>query len=234
MRARIRVLLYLGTVVVVLGVVTAAAWAAAEPIAASDNAFTGGSGGSAPTYTMNQGDKPFLTNNGPVNMHNVKANQVGPDSGPLFYSTVIAPGQQGPVHGAEYLSAGSYPFICAIHPTEMQGTLVVSSIGTPKPRPTAKLVLRTKTIAKARKKGLLVSVDLSTTAGSASLVAKLGQATIGKAHFNQDPHRPNPQTLLIKLTKAAKGKLRAKKTAKVSVTASILFGAPVTATAKLK
>ena len=233
-RARIRLSIYLGTVVLVLGLI-ATAWAAAQPIGASDNVFTGGSGGSAPTYTMDQGDNPpFLTNNGPANQHNVRARQDGPDKGPLFFSATLVPGQQAPVGGTQYLSAGAYPFFCTIHPTEMQGTLVITNNGTPQARPSVTLEVRTKTISKALKKGIVVAITPSPTPAISllSLVAKLGKTTIGKAKFpSTSPHSP---TNVIQLSKAGKRKLRGKSKATVKVTADVLFGAPGTAKAKLK
>jgi plastocyanin len=234
-RARTGLSIYLGTVVLVLGVIAATASAAPQPIGASDNFFTGGSGGSAPTYTMDQGDNPpFLTNNGPANGHDVQARQNGPDNGPLFFSTTLLPGARGPVHGTQYLSAGSYQFFCTIHPTEMQGTLVVTSNGTPQPRPSVALKVRTKTISKALKKGIVVAVTPSPTPAISllSLVAKLGKTTIGKAKFpSTSPHSP---TNVVQLSKAGKRKLRKRGAAKVTVVADVLFGAPTTAKGKLK
>jgi plastocyanin len=233
-RGRIRLSICLGTVVLALGLNAPSAWAAAQPIGASDNVFTGGSGGSAPTYTMDQGDNPpFLTNNGPANAHNVQARQNGPDNGALFFSATTGPGTQAPVFGTQYLSAGSYQFFCTIHP-EMQGTLVVTSNGTPQPRPSVALEMRTKKISKALRKGIVVGITPSPGPGITmqSLVAKLGKTTIGKAKFpDAGPHSP---TNLIQLSKAGKSKLRKKGSAKVTVIAHVLFGSPTTTNAKLR
>ncbi len=84
----------------------------------------------------------------------------------------------------------------------MQGTLVVNSNGTPQPRPSVALKVRTKTISKALKKGIVVAVTPSPTLGISllSLVAKLGRTTIGKAKFpSTSPHSP---TTVIQLSKA--------------------------------
>jgi hypothetical protein len=113
----------------------------------------------------------------------------------------------------------------------MQATLVVTGNGTPQPRPSASLTLRTKTISKALKKGLLVSINASTQINGAALTANLGKATIGKTTTSL---ASGDQTKKLKLSKAGKSKLRGKSTAKVSVTADIPFGSPATAKAKLK
>lgn len=223
-RARIRLSLYLGTVVLVLGVIAATAWAIADPIGATDNTY------SAPQFQMDQGDRPAFTDNGAL-QHNVTARQNGPDGKALFTTPTLNGGQSAAVDGTQYLSAGSYTFFCTIHPTEMQATLVVTGNGTPQARPSASLTLRTKTISKAIKKGLLVSVNASTQINGATLTAKLGKATIGKTTASL---ASGAQTTKVKLSKAGKSKLRKKGSAKVTVTAEIPFGAPATAKAKLK
>jgi plastocyanin len=211
--------------VAALGVMGYAAYAlAADSITATDNAFN------APTYTMNQGERPSFTNGG-ANQHNATARQNGPDGKVLFSTPTLGGGQSATLDGTQYLSPGSYAFFCTIHPTEMQATLVVTGNGTPQPRPSASLTLRTKTISKALKKGLLVSINASTQINGAALTAKLGKATIGKTTTSL---ASGDQTKKLKLSKAGKSKLRGKSTARVSVTADIPFGSPATAKAKLK
>jgi plastocyanin len=222
-RARIRLSLYLVTVVLVLGVIAATAWAVAQPIGATDNAFD------APTYTMDQGDRPNFTNGG-ANQHNATARQNGSDGKALFSTPTLSGGQQATLDGTQYLTAGSYPFFCTIHPTEMQATLVVTGNGTPQARPSATVKVRTKTISKALK-GLLVTINTNTKIDGATLTAKLGKATIGKATVSL---AAGTQTLRLKLSKSGKSKLRGKDKATVKVTADIPFGSPATAKAKLK
>jgi hypothetical protein len=230
-RARIRLSLFLGTAVLALGMIAASAWAVFQPIGATDNAYTGGTGDPLnPTYTMDQGDRPAFTDAG-VAQHNVTARQNGLDKRALFSTPTLNGGQQANLNGTQYLSAGTYTFFCTIHPTEMQGTLVVSSNGTPQARPSATLTLRTKTISKALKKGIQATVNASTQISGATVTAKLGKATIAKTTASL---ASGAQTVKLKLTKAGKSKLRGKSTAKVTVTADIPFGAPATAKAKLK
>jgi plastocyanin len=179
-------------------------------------------------YNTEQGSVvPFQNNGG---SHNVTARQTGPDGKALFRSPTISGGTAS-VDGTQYLAAGDYAFFCTVHPTTMNGTLRVTGAGTPQARPSAALTLRTKTISKAIKKGLLVSINASTAINGATLTAKLGKATIGKTTASL---ASGAQTKMLKLSKAGKSKLRKKSTAKVTVTADLPFGSPVTAKAKLK
>ncbi len=114
----------------------------------------------------------------------------------------------------------------------MQATLVVTGNGTPQPRPSGTLSVRSKKLAKVIKKGLLVAITASTKVDGASLVAKFGKATIGKAAGLSLAAGQSFQTL--KLTKAGKNKLKGKRKASISVTADIPFGTPATVKAKLK
>jgi plastocyanin len=223
--ARIRLWVFLGTAMLALGVIATAAWAVFQPIGATDNTY------SAQTFQMDQGERPTFNDNG-VAQHNVTARQNGPDKHALFSTPTINGGQQATLDGTQYLTAGTYSFFCTIHPTEMQAMLVVTSNGTPQARPSAALTLRTKTIAKALKRGILVAVNASTKIDSASLVAKLGKATIGKAGGLSLIQ--GQQTVVVKLSKSGKSRLRGKSKASITVTAEIPFGSTATAKAKLK
>jgi plastocyanin len=199
-------------------------------LAASDTIVAGPTDTfSQPSYNADQGSLvPFQNNGG---SHNVTARQNGPDGGALFRSDITTSGTT-PVNGTQYLTTGSYPFICTVHPTTMQGTLQVTGAGTPQARPSASLKVRTKTISKALKKGLLVAVNASASVAGAELVAKLGKTTIGKA--TGVSLAQGQQTKVVKLSKSGKSKLGAKGKATVKVTANIPFGSPATAKAKLK
>jgi plastocyanin len=198
-------------------------------LAASDTIVAGPADSfSAPTYNADQGSLvPFQNDGG---SHNVTARQNGPDGAALFRSATTTSGIT-PVNGTQYLTAGAYPFFCTIHPTTMQGTLQVTGAGTPQARPSATLKLRTKTISKALKKGLLVAVNATTQVGGAELTAKLGKATLGTTTTSL---AAGTQTKTLKLSKTGKSRLRAKGKATVKMTAEIPFGAPATAKGKLK
>jgi plastocyanin len=109
-----------------LGFATAAAYAGTI-YAAPPNQFVGGD------ITIAQGEKVTFTNGDTVT-HDVTAATKGADGNPLFESEKIGAGQSAAVAGAEYLTTGSYGYICSIHPG-MKGTITVSSAGTPAPRP---------------------------------------------------------------------------------------------------
>jgi plastocyanin len=182
----------------------------------------------APTYTTDQGEVvPFQVTG---NTHNVTAHQKGPDGGALFRTPTIPGGTTG-VQGTQYLSAGNYTFFCTVHPTTMEATLVVSGNGTPQPRPSGTLSVRSRKLAKVSKKGIQVAITASTQVDGASLTAKLGKVTIGKAGGLSFAGGQTIQT--VKLSKAGKSKLRGKKKATVTVTANIPFGSPASGKAKL-
>ena len=199
---------------------------AADLITASDNFF-----GPPTTFTMSQGENPTLQNNG-SNPHNVTATSTGPDGGPLFRSATISGGST-PANGTQYLTAGSYPFICTIHPATMQGTLNVSASGTPQPRPRISLKLSSRKLAKVAKKGRLrVAITSSASADDASVTAKLGKATIARASgLSLFAGR---QFAVLRLGKKAKAKLAKRTKATIVLKGTVAFGSPATAKGKLK
>jgi plastocyanin len=183
---------------------------------------------SAPTYTADQGEVVPLQVTGDT--HNATARQNGPDGQALFRSPTISGGTTG-VQGTQYLSAGDYTFFCTVHPTTMQATLHVTSNGTPQARPSAQLSVRSKKLSKVSKKGILVAITTTAKVDGASLVAKLGKVTIGKADGLS--LAAGQQFATVKLTKAGKSKLKGKTKASVSVTATIPFGSPASGKSKL-
>jgi plastocyanin len=217
--------LLFGLAVVAAGLLFAGglAFAASQTIVGqADSTF------SAPTYTTDQGEVVQFQVAGDT--HNVTALQNGPDGQALFRSPTISGGTTG-VQGTQYLSAGDYTFYCTIHPTTMQATLHVTGNGAPLARPSAQLSVRSKKLAKVSKKGILVAITTSAKLDDVSLVVKLGKATIGKA--DDLSLAAGQQFEKVKLSKAGKRKLRGKKKAKVSVTATIPFGSPAVAKSKL-
>src|SRR4051794_23290422 len=120
-----------------VAVATALAWLALAAPALADQTIYAGPPNQFFTTSVNidQGEKITFTNLDTVE-HDVTASTKGADGKPLFNSPLEGPGGSGDVAGAEFLTTGSYPFTCSIHPF-MQGTVVVSSAGTPQQRPGA-------------------------------------------------------------------------------------------------
>jgi plastocyanin len=191
-------------------------------IGQADNTFNAGS------YTSNPGDVAQLQVTGST--HNATASALGPDGKALFRSATVSSGTT-PVNGTQYLSAGTYQFICTIH-TNMVANLVVGGNGTPVPRPSVALQVTSKKISKVLKQGLLVQSTASAKVDGLSLTAKLGKTTIGTATNQSIAQGAVFET--IKLTNAGKSKLRKLKKASITVTGDVPFGAPATAKAKLK
>jgi plastocyanin len=90
----------------------------------------------ASEYMLDQGEVLTFKNADTASPgpHNVTATDKGPDGKPLFASETIGNGKQAPVGGAQQLAAGSYDFICTVHPF-MAATLVVSDRGAPSTAP---------------------------------------------------------------------------------------------------
>jgi plastocyanin len=202
-------------------------------LAASDTIVAGPS----EAFDHQPGNAPYNTDAGVVvqfqdngGSHNVTARQTGPDGKALFRTPTIQGGAAG-VDGTQYLPAGDYQFFCSVHPTTMSGTLHVTGNGTPQARPSAQLTVRTKKLAQANKKGILVAINAGAKVDGASLVAKLGNATIGKV--DNLSWFVGQQFATVKLTKAGKKKLAKKSKASVTVTADIPFGSPASVKGKL-
>ncbi len=182
----------------------------------------------AATYTTDQGEVvPFQVTG---SSHNVTAHQNGPDgASALPHPDHLGGHRRCPGHA---VPEHRYLHLLLHSPSDtMQATLVVGPGGTPQARPTGSLSVRSKKLAKVSKKGILVAVTASTTVDGASLTAKLGKTTIGKAGGLSFAAGQSSQT--VKLSKAGRNKLKGKQKATVSVTADIPFGAPATGKAKL-
>ena len=115
----------------------------------------------------------------------------------------------------------------------MSGTLHVTGAGTPLARPAAELTLRTKKIAKALKKGLLVGDQRHREDRRCRVAAKLGKTTVGQADGLASLRASSRD--MLKLSKAGKSMLRQEE-ARRAITlsaATIPFGSPATAKGKL-
>ncbi|HEX6713696.1 MAG TPA: plastocyanin/azurin family copper-binding protein [Thermoleophilaceae bacterium] len=167
--------------------------------------------------------------------HDVTAQGKGADGKPLFQSAQVGTGESSPVAGVEYLTTGSYPYICSIHPF-MKGTITVSSAGTPKPRPggggssaggsstpsqsdttgpsISVKVLDTKRSKVRKRRSLQVAVTTNERA-SVAAIARSGRTVLaqGTAKLSQAGTRK----LSLKLTKAGLKAAKGRKPVAVTV-----------------
>ncbi|MEA2492392.1 MAG: manganese oxidase [Thermoleophilaceae bacterium] len=215
--------------VIACGVVAGVAYADATIYAGPPNQFFQGD------VTIAQGEAITFTNGDTVT-HDVTSSTKGADGKPLFASEQIGPGQSSPVAGVEFLTTGSYPYICSIHPF-MKGTITVSSDGTPKPRPgggdagggdkpapaadtTAPTlsvkVLDTKRSQVRKRRSLQVALT-SDEAGAFTLIAKSGKTVVasGSSKFTKAATRK----VTLELTKA--GLAAAKKSKAVAISLEV-------------
>lgn len=150
-------------------------------------------------YEIDQGEPLYFRNedlSGPS--HDVSSTANGEVQGRyLFASETIEPGKTSFVEGSQYLTTGTYDYICSLHPS-MQGKLVVNANGAPKPRPGTTpapgepppaadqtppepsldyRTLRAKTIKRQRRLTLKVGAD---EAVAMKVTVKIGKVTIAR------------------------------------------------------
>jgi plastocyanin len=204
--------------VIVSLLAAATAWADGTITARPVNTFA-----SAVT-TIAQGEKVTLRNMD-VAGHDVTAAKSGDDGKPLFRSELISPGSSGPVQGTEYLTTGSYPFVCSVHPG-MEATLEVTSEGTPVPRPQPSVTLKvvSRDLQRVLKTGKL---KLKVRSSKASLIvgarAKTRKSSIalGSKKVKWDGGQGR---VALKLSDSARKALRKKKRAKLIATVTADHG----------
>jgi plastocyanin len=222
----------LGAAIAVLALGAGVAWADATIYAGPPNQFFQGD------VSIAQGEAITFTNMDTV-PHDVTAASKGADGKPLFQSAQVSTAGSAPVEGVQYLTSGSYPYICSIHPF-MKGTITVTSAGTPKPKPgsggggggggapassqssadttapeVTVRVLDTKRSKVRRRHSLQVAVTTNEPAGVA-VIARSGQTVLaqGTAKLN----KAGTRKLSIKLTKAGQKAAKSRKPVKLTVT----------------
>jgi hypothetical protein len=163
----------------------------------------------------------------------------------LFNSPTISPSTSAPVGGTQYLTAGSYHFICTIHGSSMSGDLTVNA-GTPAARPDIHEAIRSTKIATVVNQKKL-KVTASSVNGAPSkdsltdppgrLVAKVGSTTLTKAVSVTVPFGGSVN-LSLGLTSAGKRKLKALaadgRKARVRLLGSVRYGMPTSTIRRLK
>lgn len=203
----------------------AVAWAAPAAIESLPGTTDSSNHYSMASYSHDSGTVATFTWVGGTSHHNVTATGRGPDGQPLFHSATIGSGTTD-VNGTQYLPDGTYHFICTIHGPSMSSDLVVSG-GTPVARPTVAVAIVSTKLSRVRKQHKLFVSVTSTGAGTPQLRAKFGHKTLGSTSAASG-------TVPIHLSSSAVKALKGKKKAKVSLSGSIAFGAPSSATKVLK
>jgi len=214
-----------GTIVgLIMLAVPADALADKQIEAGSQNRYT------TPAVTMDQGERLTFVNND-INNHDVLSEKSGSDGMPLFKSELIGFGKSSFVEGSQYLTTGTYAFLCSVH-SFMTGTLTVTSAGTPATRPgqapppvpgdttapALKLSAKATTLAAARRaKRLAVSVTLD----EAATVSLRASARVGGRTLTLGTRKINlvagKKTVSVKLSAAAVKALRGRRSARVTV-----------------
>lgn len=209
------------------------AMAAQQPVVGGDTGGGALNSYSQGTYTMDQGEFLQFQNMGPSNEHDVWSRANGPDAKKLFISPTIKPGNVTTVAGTQFLTTGTYPFFCNVHPFQMSGDLVVGANGTPVARPDIEVTVTSTKLDKVASKGkLLLKVQALTASSNISIEAKLGKALLGTIP-DLDLAAGQTRKVTLKIKKSGKAKLAAKKKATVKVTGNVDFGSPDTAKKKL-
>ena len=202
----------------------------AAPPAYADQSIVAGPNSTYLTtdVTMAQGE-PLTFHSFDVPNHDVLAHDKGPDGKPLFKTDLIGAGESAFVEGSQYLTSGSYGFLCSIH-SNMHGTLTVTSAGTPAKRPgpgdpadskkpSVSVKLRTGGARAARRSGRLqveVSVDEAAEVSLKATARRSGRkVTVATGSVKLSSAGKRQESL--RLTKAGKRALRSR--ARVTVTA---------------
>ena len=188
-----------------------------------------------PSVTIAQGERLTFLNSDSV-QHDVTSRDDFENKA-LFSTPLIGRNGEAFVEGTQYLKTGSYAFYCSVHP-DMQGTINVSSAGTPVPRPGAtvkpKLTASSAKLSSIKKNGKLgltlkgavgVSAKVTASATIAGKKTTLGSKTV---KIGSSGKKSLSVTLSSKLRKAI---AKASKLA-VSFKAKTTESTPQTATAK--
>ena len=180
-------------------------------------------------FSQSAGITAQLANPGAPNTapHNVYSRSAGPDGGPLFFSTLVQAGETRAVRGTEYLSAGSYDFVCTLH-NGMNGTLEVSG-GQPTARPRALPTVPAQSLATVRKKGkVAVTVRSPGGSGPISLSVRTAGRAIGSLRTGPLPAGKS-RKVSVTLSRQGKRLIAKGRSVKIEVRAVAEFGLPATA-----
>ena len=175
-----------------------------------------------PNLTIDQGERVTFQNND-VEAHDVTSKGMAADGSRLFKTPFVSGGQSAQVAGAEFLTAGSYGFFCSIHP-QMEGTLTVTTAGTPAPRPTDRTaprislrILDSRLSRVRRRRALRARVTTSERA-TVTLTARVGRTRVATGRVELSA--AGSKTARLRLTRAGRRKLAGLRRARISLRAS--------------
>jgi len=168
------------------------------------------------SFTIDRGALATFDNEDPgTSPHDVTAFDNGAKNRPLFRTASITLGQT-PVTGTEALGAGTYRFFCTVHPTEMQGQLVVN----PSSSPTVAVSILSSKVGQVANSGKLkVKLRGLLAANNVSLTAKKGSKKLGSTKV-ATLAAGSAQTIKVPLSRAGKNALKNAGRAKIKVIAS--------------
>ncbi len=188
------------------------------------------------TFTQMAGEVPNYVNPaGSESVHNVTSTQTGAGDKPIFESKTISAGESAPVDGVQYLSDGTYPFICSIHGASMSGDLVISG-GTPlvRPKPEVKVSIPSQKLKKVRRSGKIkAKVKGVTDASGIKLKILKGKKTLGSAS-KVSVSGGKTKTVTVKLTGKGKKAIKKGKKIRLQVKATVPGGKSVKAKRTLR
>ncbi|MDQ2699822.1 MAG: hypothetical protein M3Y23_00660 [Actinomycetota bacterium] len=210
----------------------AAGSAGAVTIGASPTGYTF----TSDVFTQAPGELSVFENPPESGFHNVTSSSLGPDGAELFVSESIMGGGTVPVAGTEYLDAGSYPFVCTLHPG-MDAELIVAGAGAAVPRPAFRLSVprqKMKQVRKTRK--IKVKVNASSLSNGITIRLLKGRQKISApVSLNLKPG--SAKTVAVKLNGAGRKAVKKIKQGRkfpVSVAGEVPFGKPAKANRKLR
>ena len=154
---------------------------------------------SADSYTIDQGEIVTFGNRDKFLAHGVVSDTSG-----LFSAPVIGAGQARLLRGAPFLTAGSYPFHCPIHPG-MTSALNVTAGGAPLPAdataPGARLKIKTASLARlTRKRKLRIVV---TPSEAVDAVVKASAEGVDLGRLERTYVTPGRRAISIKVARPA-------------------------------
>ncbi len=197
---------------------------------------------SAPTYSMSAGESPLVVMPAVLDYpHDVTSLAKGIDGRPLFESSEVGAGKSAVVNGAQYLSPGTYHFICSIHReptifgTRMEAYLVVGETGVPpKPRPTIELRMGRQSLDQALDGGALyVSARAEEPSEQARFIVKAGRRTLSV--MNGIGVGPSGfQRIGLRLGPVAHRVLEGRGSAVITVIAAVRYGEPAVLHTRLR